>query len=173
LPKENPPPKRQKVRKALILISFLLFPITIYYFSPVLIVMSAQLGIVNGSFIVFGLLFVSSLLLGRGFCGWVCPGGGLAEICTLARDKEAPGGRLNWIKYFVWVPWIGVIVYFAASAGGYHLVDPIFGTYQGISVHDNESYIVYFFFVASSPSWPGSRAGGASVTTSAGWRPSW
>lgn len=148
MPKESTIPKRQKTRKALILISFLLFPITIYYFSPVVIVMAARLGIVNGSFIVFGLLFVSSLVLGRGFCGWVCPGGGLAEICTMARDKEAPGGRLNWIKYFIWVPWIGVIAYFAAAAGGYRVIDPIFGTYHGISMHDTESYFVYFFFVA-------------------------
>jgi len=146
--KKKETPKRQSVRKALILISFLLFPVTIYYFSPVLIVEAARLGIINGSFIMFALILAASLVLGRGFCGWVCPGGGLAEICALARDKEAPGGRLNWIKYFLWAPWIGVIIYFAAAAGGYRRIAPLYGTWHGISVHDPESYIVYFFFVA-------------------------
>lgn len=148
MPKENATPKRQRTRKALILISFLLFPITIYYFSPVVIVMAARLGIINGSFIMFALLLTSSLVLGRGFCGWVCPGGGLAEICSMARDQEAPGGRLNWIKYFIWVPWVGVIAWFAISAGGYRVIDPLYQTYYGISVHGAESYIVYFSFTA-------------------------
>jgi ferredoxin-type protein NapH len=147
LPEERASAKRQKIRKALIFISFLFFPITIFYFSPVIIVQAALLGIINGSFIIFGLLFVASLVLGRAYCGWVCPGGGLGEACAMARDKEAPGGRLNWIKYFIWVPWIGVVIYFAAAAGGYNRIDFIFGTYHGISMHDIESYFVYFFFV--------------------------
>jgi polyferredoxin len=44
--------------------------------SPYLVVDAADKGIINGSFIMFALLFVSSLVLGRGFCGWVCPAGG-------------------------------------------------------------------------------------------------
>ncbi len=34
-------PARQRVRRALLLISFLLFPATLYYFSPILIMESA------------------------------------------------------------------------------------------------------------------------------------
>lgn len=81
--------KRQKLRKALVLISFLFFPITLYYFSPYLIIQGAFEGIVTGSFIVFTLMFLVSLFLGRAFCGWVCPAGGLQECCTLAVDKKA------------------------------------------------------------------------------------
>jgi polyferredoxin len=69
---------RQCIRRALILISFLLFPITLNYFSPYLIIDGASQGIINGSFVLFGLLFLSSLVLGRGWCGWVCPAGGLS-----------------------------------------------------------------------------------------------
>jgi polyferredoxin len=47
-----------------------------------------------------------SLFLGRAFCGWVCPGAGIQEWCFTVNDKKARGGRLNWIKYFIWVPWI-------------------------------------------------------------------
>jgi len=48
--------KRQRVRKALILISFFLFPVTIFYLSPVLIIEGASQGIVAGSFIIFASL---------------------------------------------------------------------------------------------------------------------
>jgi len=40
--------KRQKIRKGVILVSFLFFPITIYYFSPVQIVDAAHKGVFNG-----------------------------------------------------------------------------------------------------------------------------
>lgn len=58
-------PRRQRVRQALLLVSLLLFPLTIHYFSPYIIVDGAAQGIVSGSMIVFVLMFLSSLLVGR------------------------------------------------------------------------------------------------------------
>jgi len=52
-------PRRQRVRKALLFASLLLFPVTLYYFSPIIIVESAAQGIINASCIVFGLMFVA------------------------------------------------------------------------------------------------------------------
>lgn len=149
--------KRQTWRKRLIFTSFLLFPITIYYFSPALIIEATGRGIINGSFIAFGLMFIASLVLGRAWCGWACPGGGLGEACQALGAPKAPGGRLDWIKYFLWLPWLGLIIFMAIRAGGYKTIDPLFQTWHGISVHDTPSYIVYFFFVA--------------VITTLGWLP--
>lgn len=70
-------PRRQRVRKALLFVSFLLFPVTLYYFSPALILQGASEGVINGSFIVFGLMFLSALSVGRLWCGWACPAGAL------------------------------------------------------------------------------------------------
>ncbi len=67
--------KRQTVRHLILLISLLLFPLTLNYFSPYLIVVGASRGIITGSFIVFIVLLLSSLFLGRFFCGWLCPDG--------------------------------------------------------------------------------------------------
>ena len=64
---------RQRTRKALLIISFLLFPIIMNYLSPYVIIDGASQGIVNGSLVMFALLFLSSLLLGRLWCGWACP----------------------------------------------------------------------------------------------------
>ena len=72
--------KRQKVRRAVIISMFLLLPVTLYYFSPVLSLQAAASGIVSGSLVVFGILFIASLFLGRLFCGWVCPAGGARSL---------------------------------------------------------------------------------------------
>lgn len=56
---------RQKIRKTILISSFLLFPITIWYFSPCLIIQAASEHIMNGSFIVFSLMLVLSMLFGR------------------------------------------------------------------------------------------------------------
>jgi len=89
---------RQKIRKGIILLSFFLFPATFYYLSPVLIIQASARGIINGSFILFILMFISSLFLGRGYCGWVCPGAGCREAIFLARDKKVTkGDSIKWL----------------------------------------------------------------------------
>ena len=64
---------RQKVRKALLIIAMLLFPLTMWYFSPYLIIQAASEHIVNGSFIVFVSMFILSIFFGRVWCGYFCP----------------------------------------------------------------------------------------------------
>ncbi len=87
---------RQKIRKGLILFSFFLFPAIFYYLSPVLIIQASSQGIINGSFILFSLMFLSSLFLGRAYCGWVCPGVGCEEAIFAARDTKVT--RVDHIK---------------------------------------------------------------------------
>lgn len=134
---------RQKVRKGIILFSFFLFPAIFYYLSPVLIVEASSEGIVNGSFVLFILMFISSLFLGRGYCGWVCPGAGCQEAIFLARDKKVTRG--DYIKWLIWVPWIITIVLLAIRAGGYRRVDVFYLTSHGLSIGDVQSFITYLF----------------------------
>lgn len=138
---------RQRLRRALIFISFLLFILTINFFSPYLIVDSAAQGIVNGSLVVFCALFLSALVLGRGWCGWVCPAGGLAEACFYVQDKPARTGRADWIKWFIWVPWIGLIVALVVLAGGYRVVDPLYNADLPDSALRAAGYLVIYFSV--------------------------
>ncbi len=140
---------RQKVRRAIILVSLLLFPITLDYFSPYLIINGASQGIIAGSFITFTLLFLFSLFFGRAWCGWVCPGAGLQEAGFGTSNKRARGGKLNWIKYFIWVPWIGIIIVIAISAGGFRKVNPLHMMETGISVAEPANYMMYFTIIGS------------------------
>ena len=132
----------------MIIISFLLFPITIFYFSPYLIIMGASQGIITGSFIVFGALLFISFIFGRLFCGWICPAGGLQECLSLAKDKRARGGKWDWLKYLIWLPWIAIIVMVAISAGGFRTIDFFYQTAHGISVAHPGAYIIYYAVLA-------------------------
>ncbi|MFW9792781.1 MAG: hypothetical protein ACFFEE_00645 [Candidatus Thorarchaeota archaeon] len=57
----------QRIRKGTIIGSFLLFPVSMNYFSTYPIIEGAIVGVMNGSLIGFTQLFIISLFLGRGF----------------------------------------------------------------------------------------------------------
>jgi polyferredoxin len=125
---------RQRFRKALLMVSLLLFPATLYYFSPALILQGASEGVINGSFIVFTLMFISSLFVGRLWCGWACPAGALQEFGQPINNKRTPGGKFNWIKWAIWLPWIVLIAVLAIGAGGYHAVNPFDNLETGVTM---------------------------------------
>ena len=139
--------KRQNIRKALIITSFLLFPVTIFYLSPYLIVIGAIEGVIAGSMIIFTFQFVLSLFFGKLFCGYICPGGGLQECLMLANNKKTKGGKLNYIKYFLWVPWIISIVILFIRAGGFSEIDFLFHTTNGVSLATPFTYTIYYGIV--------------------------
>ncbi|MBP5159661.1 MAG: 4Fe-4S binding protein [Lachnospiraceae bacterium] len=135
---------RQKIRKALLLFSFLAFPITIWYFSPYLIINAAMEHIVNGSFIVFCLMFLFSMFFGRVWCGYLCPAGGLQECAMRVNERPAKHGKREKIKYVIWTVWIaGVIVSFVCGKGGV-TINPFYMTDHGISVSSIYNYVIYY-----------------------------
>ncbi len=145
--------RRQAWRRTLLLLAFIAFPITINYFSPYLIVESAFSGIVNGSMIVFGSMFVGSLLLGRLWCGWACPAAGLQEPLLRVRSRRV-GKRADAVKWVIWVVWVSAIVFGVVSAGGFSAIDPFYGTVNGVSVAGSAdrpivfAYVIYFGVIA-------------------------
>jgi ferredoxin-type protein NapH len=123
------------------------FPVIVNYLLPYVIIDGAANGVINGSFIVFISLFVTSLLVGRLWCGWVCPGAGLGEARIAVNAKRARGGRWNWIKWVIWPVWIGFIVYLAISAGRYKSVNFFHLTESGVSVDRPQGYIIYYVVI--------------------------
>jgi len=126
-------PRRQRIRTALLLVSFFLFPITLYYFSPMLILQAASEGVVNGSMLVFGLQFLSALVVGRLWCGWACPTGALQDVAHSVNNQRSPR-FLNHIKWAIWIPWIGLIVGLAVSAGGLRTINPLYQLETGATL---------------------------------------
>lgn len=136
--------KRQKVRRTIIFISFLLFPVTMWYLSPYLIIQAAFEHILNGSFWVFVGMLVLSMFAGRVWCGYFCPAGGLQECLIGCNDKPAKGGWRNKIKYVIWSLWIvGVIVTYILGKNDV-TVDFFYMTDHGISVTEIYNYVIYY-----------------------------
>jgi ferredoxin-type protein NapH len=138
---------RQRNRQLLLLISLLLFPITMNYFSPYVVIDGAVQGILTGSVLVFGVQFVSAILFGRLFCGWLCPAGALQDACQGINNKPVSGKFSNWIKWIIWIPWLSYIGFLVIKAGGYHQVNLLHLTESGISVDEPVKFFNYYFVV--------------------------
>ncbi|MEH7416916.1 4Fe-4S binding protein [Neobacillus drentensis] len=137
--------KRQSIRKTLLFLSFLFFPVTIYYLSPVISLSGAYYGVISGSLIVFIVLFVISMFTGRGFCAWVCPAGGLQECFSMANgNRPFQIGWKNWIKYVIWVPWFSSIIVLLFLAGGKTQTHFFYQLSTGISILEDFDLIIYF-----------------------------
>ena len=133
---------RQSLRAGFLFVSFFLAPATFYYVSPVVPTFGAFQGVIPGAMLLFGTQFLSAFLLGRVWCGWVCPAGGLQESCFRARDRRVAGGRWNWLKFFIWVPWLGTLGFALARSGSIR-VDPFFMTTAGFSGASLPGMIAY------------------------------
>lgn len=139
--------KRENVRRLLLMISMLLFPITIYYFSPVLIIQGAIQGILVASAIVFLLQFLGALFLGRAFCAYLCPAGALQEIAAGVNSKPSKLGKRVYIKYGIWIVWIAIITINYVIRRDELKTDLLFMTTDGISIAQPMDYIIYYFII--------------------------
>lgn len=119
----------QKVRKPIVISTAILFHLLLIFhlfFSPVIIVIAAYKSIVNASFIAFTLILFLSLFFGRAYCSWFCPGCGIQEILSLVIKKKSRNTKALFIKYFIFIIWLGAIVT-GYVINGIHKVDLSFG----------------------------------------------
>lgn len=140
-------PKLHRIRMFTLTFSMLLFPLTIWYFSPYLILMAGFRHVINGSFIVFTLMFVLGIFFGRVWCGFFCPTGGMSECFARFSPKEPKQGWRNYIKYALWLFWIAGIIVCHVTGKGSYTVQPFFMTDHGISVSDIHAYVIYYAVV--------------------------
>ncbi|MFA5267211.1 MAG: 4Fe-4S dicluster domain-containing protein [Methanoregula sp.] len=125
---------RQNLRKWLLVISFVLLPVTLMIISPIVIMMGAAQGIATGSMLLFIANFILSFVVARLWCGWLCPMGAWQEICSPVMKHTVQDGWRNYVKYGVTVLWLGTLAYLFFSAGGIRSVDPFFGMENGLSI---------------------------------------
>ena len=140
------------LRKLVIMISFFLIPVTFVYISPVIIIFDSAVGIISGSFILFCILFISSMFTGRLFCAWLCPIGGVTECVSSAANKPVKNSKpLHFMRHIIWVAWFGAILFVAISGGGYRVINPRYHTYMGLSLHTEGGmvYPIYFGVLAT------------------------
>lgn len=143
---------RQRLRRAIIFASFLLFPLTLTYFSPVVILQGAIKGAVTASAITFVALFISGLVFGRGFCGWVCPGAGLQEPLAAVNPDAVTSQVAGKVKWVLWIPWLMAILTcyglaVATNPAGLRL-EPDFMMKAWVSIDRPMMFIPYFTVLA-------------------------
>jgi polyferredoxin len=138
---------RQKLRLFLVFTSLLLFPITLNFFSPYISIDGALSGVISGSLIVFFVLFISGIFLGRAWCGWLCPVAGLSELGGAINKKPAPVRRLTYIRYAIFTLWFSIIVAGFVLAGGIKAVDPLHLSGTFVSVDEPAKYVIYYLVV--------------------------
>lgn len=134
---------RQTTRKTLLLISFLLFPLTIFLFSPFIPFQAAAEAVLAGATVIYILLFLLSFTLGRAFCGWVCPMSGLQDVCTNIRKKPTDPGK-GWIKFLFWIPWILGLTVMFAMANKRPMIVLFYEMPLGISIDEPWKFIIYY-----------------------------
>ncbi len=132
---------RQTIRRAILIVSFLLLPATLFYISPIVILMGAAQGIATGSLLLFAALFVLSLGVSRLWCGWLCPMGAWQEICSPVMKRRVDGRR-DRVKYGVTVLWLGLLAYLFIGAGGILAVDPFYATENGLSITSFDTLMI-------------------------------
>lgn len=139
--------KRQQIRNLLLLIALLLFPVTMWYFSPAIIMAGLAQHILSGSFFVFTAMLIFSMFFGRVFCGYLCPAGGLQECIATVNNKPAKAGKRDYIKFVIWVIWLLVLAFFFFTGKGAVTIDFFFMTTHGISVAEVVNYITYYMVI--------------------------
>ncbi len=154
--------RRQRIRRKLIFIFFLLLPLTLNYYSPALMTQGTAERVATFSLLLWTAIFLTSFVLGRSFCGYACPFHGLQMAWETVRDKPLRRVRyLRWIKYALWGLWVGAVVAFAVSTSGWERFDPLYNTENVVSVDSPQNLIVYYVLRARDPA--ATRTGEACV----------
>ncbi len=137
--------KRQALRRTLLFIFFFIFPITLNYYSPVIIIQGAFDRTLNFSFVFWAAYLITAIVIGRSACGYICPLGSVQEI------KDTMGPRplirvpyLSVVKYLLAAAWIGVIIYGIVSSGGYQQVNLLYNTENIVSIENINNLITYY-----------------------------
>jgi len=140
--------RRQKIRRTLLLAFFLLLPITLNYYSPALMTQGTAERVASFSLFTWSAIFLSSLALGRAFCGYGCPFHGLQMVAGTVGTR--PTKRLRFLhvtKYALWAAWVGAVIAFAVATGGWQRVDLLYMTDHVVSIDSPMNLAVYYALV--------------------------
>lgn len=140
--------RRQRVRRWLLAAFFLALPITLNYYSPYLMIDGTANRIATVSLVFWLAVLLTAPLLGRSFCGWLCPFNGLQQLWESVSGRPLKVVRfLPAVKYAMWGAWVAALVAVAASVGGWTRFDPLYMTETGVSVTDPGNLVTYFALV--------------------------
>jgi len=136
--------RRSKVRRIVIFISLILFPLTLNFFSPYVSITGAMSGIVSGSVLLFASLFIIGIFFRRAWCSYVCPVAAISDYSEKINNKNVNRKRLTIIRYSIFTIWFSVLILSFVLAGGIKSFQPLYLTENGVSVDMPIKYITYY-----------------------------
>lgn len=140
--------RRQRIRRTLLFAFFLLLPITLNYYSPALMTQGTAERVASFSLFTWGAIFVTSLVIGRAFCGYGCPFHGLQMTAEKVGSRSHKRVRfLAVTKYALWALWVGAVVAFAVAMGGWERIDLLYMTEHVVSIDSPMNLVVYYALV--------------------------
>lgn len=141
----------QAIRRTILYISFFMIPITMNYFSPVLVIMSSMEGIISASFVIWTALFITSLFIGRAFCSYICPYGGMQMTLDKASSKNLVQiKQLKSSRYILGIGWVCFIIYGIYRSGGLKTLNVLYNTEQFVSVDSVSGVIRYYMILGAA-----------------------
>ncbi|GFP74117.1 4Fe-4S binding protein [Clostridium fungisolvens] len=133
-------------RRLFLLIMFFTLPITLNFFSPYIIIDGLFNKIISGAFLVWTIMAVSSLFIGRAFCAYICPYGAwqmIIDRCIEKPLKKIKGLKI--LKYILGATWVFVIAFALISSREYKL--NLFYLTEGYVSVDKISNIMGYFTI--------------------------
>ena len=125
--------KRETLRQTIITISAVLMPFLLVFISPVVVLMAAADGTIAACTIVLAILYILAIFLGRFWCGWLCPCGGMQELIGMFSKKKVQKNRtLAKVRAAIFLLWICGIVLLYVLSGGIFSINPYYYVDNGI-----------------------------------------
>ena len=84
------------------------------------------------------------MFLGRVWCGYLCPAGGLQECALSVNNKSSKQGWRNYIKFVIWIIWIAAVVVTFVLGKNKVTINFLYMTDHGISIAEIYNYIIYY-----------------------------
>lgn len=126
----------------------LLLPVTLNYFSPYIIIDGLGNKVLAGAFFVWLSMFISSFFVGRAFCSYICPYGGLQM--SVDRILSKPLKQVRWMRvmrYVLGILWITPIIILTALSIGKAQINFLYLTEGFVSVDNIVKLIGYYVIV--------------------------
>lgn len=135
-------------RRLLLFMMLLLLPVSLNYFSPYIIIDGLANKVLAGAFFVWFSMFISSLFVGRAFCSYICPYGGLQM--TVDRVLCKPLKQMPWMRVMrivLGVLWITPIIILTVLNAGKAQINFLYLTETFVSVDNVMKLIGYYVIV--------------------------
>lgn len=134
-----------KLRKRISFLSFILLPITLNYFAPVLIVQASFEKTFTIIHIIFGLMVLSAIFFGGAWCSYICPFGALQELVPNTSLKH----KLPNLKWFTGGIFLTLIVVPLIMHGFQKIILPYHMVDTKVSVSSFHDLIRYYIIIIS------------------------